>query len=235
MSRSIEEILSHRTDISKYVVHLTKARDGKSARQNLVSIIKDEIIHGYNHHCLFSPKLRREDIALQDRFNVVCFTETPLDKIHLLTSISGRKVDLEAYGLVFKKNKIRESRGNPVLYVYDENTLMINYLHQQYDEFIRAYNDEGDLGHFFTLGAIINIVKKGHDFHWEREWRVRRKIRFNLSSVFAVIAPSAEHERIRKAVGTDEIKYIPFVDARWNTEEMLDEIACYMWRDLQPE
>ncbi|GIP08231.1 hypothetical protein J1TS5_04010 [Paenibacillus macerans] len=203
--------------------------------ENLVSILNDQTIYAYNHHCLFSPKLKNEDKNIQKRFKVVCFTETPLDKIHLLTNISGRQVDLEPYGLVFRKNKIREARGNPVVYIYDENNRMIKFLHQQYDEYIRTYDNEDGSGDFNTLGSIVNIVKDGHDFHWEREWRVRQKLKFDSSEVFAVIAPSNVHTKIRKAIDTDEIRYIPFIDPRWNYEEMVDEMACYMWSELRKE
>lgn len=62
--------------------------------------------------------------------------------------------------MVFKKEKIRKSRGNPVFYIYEENQMLIRYLNDQYDEFIREYYEEDTLAKFFTLGAITNIVKK---------------------------------------------------------------------------
>ncbi|OWR28989.1 hypothetical protein CDO73_16425 [Saccharibacillus sp. O23] len=238
MSRKIEEILSHRTDISRYVVHLTKAYRTNSAKENLVSIIQDKMIHAYDHHCLFSPKLRKEDEEIQKKFRVVCFTETPLDKIHLLTNISGRKVELEPYGLVFKKSKVISARGNPVSYVYKENNLLLKYLTRQYDEYTRTYYDDEPeelVADFNTFGSIVNIVRAGHDFHWEREWRVRKMLEFDCAEIFAVIAPSNDHKEIRELIGSDDIKYTPFIDAGWNYEEMLNELACYLWNEIRQE
>lgn len=229
MSRKIKEVLSERTDISRFVVHLTKNTEDGNALENLVSILREREIRGGNHHCLFSPILRNEEEDLQKRFHVVCFTETPLDKIHLLTEITNRKVNLDPYGIVFKKEKIRKSRGNPVFYIYEENQLLIRYLKNQYKEFIREYYDEEMLGDFLTLGSIINIVKKGHDFHWEREWRVRRRLRFSYNEVYAVIAPHNKHENIKELLGINELNYIPFIDSKWNYEEMLERISHQFW------
>ncbi len=229
MSRKIKEVLSERTDISRFVVHLTKNTNDGNALENLVSILNDKEIRGRNHHCLFSPMLRAEEEDLQERFNVVCFTETPLDKIHLLTEISNRKVNLEPYGIVFKKEKIRKSRGNPVFYIYEENHMLIRYFKKQYEEFIEEYYNEDTLGAFFTLGSIINIVKKGHDFHWEREWRVRKRLRFTYDEIYAVIAPRNKHEKIKKQLRINDFNYIPFIDSKWNYEEMLERISYQLW------
>lgn len=229
MVRQISEVLSQRTDISRFVVHLTKDTDKGTAFENLVSILKEREIRAANHHCLFSPKLRNEEKELQKRFYVTCFTETPLNKIHLLTDISNRKVNLEPYGVVFKKEKIRKSRGNPVFYIYEENQILIRYLHDQYEEFIREYYEEDTLAKFFTLGAITNIVKKNHDFHWEREWRVRRKLKFFYNDIYAIIAPLSKHEELKEELKVDNFNYIPFIDPKWNYEEMLEEVSHQMW------
>lgn len=49
---------------------------------------------------------------------MVCFTETPVDQIEALVQpLIGRAKQLEPYGLVFKKDYIRQQEGNPVFYV----------------------------------------------------------------------------------------------------------------------
>lgn len=229
MTRNIDDILSQRTDLSQFVVHLTKSTENEEARHNLISIIKDKEIRAADHHCYFSPKLRIEDLKLQKRFHVACFTETPLEKIHLLTDIARRTVNLEPYGLVFLKDKIRKMRGNPVLYVYEENYLMTDYLMTEYEYFIRIFNEDGTVGNFFTLGALVNIVKKGHDFHWEREWRVRRRLKFEWYDIYAVIAPEEDHSYIRRRIPGQQIEYIPFIDPTWNYEKVLSKMSEFVW------
>jgi hypothetical protein len=236
MQRSIKETLTQRTDISQYLVHLTKdTDDGKSAKENLISILKGGQIEARKHHCLFSPKLRKEDEEIQKLFNVVCLTETPLEKIHLLTNIKGRKINLRPFGVVFTKEAVINKQGNPAMYVYGANKILIKFMKQMYREFIEAANEDPDeIGDFDRLGSLVNIVKTGHDFHWEREWRVKEKLVFQLSDIYAVIAPETDHKSIRNAVDIDVMKYVLFIDPRWNMEQLVDNMSCYIWNEMMP-
>ncbi|MEK4159502.1 MULTISPECIES: hypothetical protein [Paenibacillus] len=234
MSKKISDVLMQRNDISDFLVHLTKeTEDGQSAKDNLISILNDMEIKAFNHHCYFSPRLHKEEQKIQNRFNVVCFTETPLDKIHLLTDISGRKVRLQPYGLVFPKISIEEAKGNPAFYVYNENQLLLDYLNTQYHSFITAYKEDGEVNNFQTLGSLVNIVRKGHDFHWEREWRVRKKFKFKINELFAIIAPEKEHNDIRNRVNLDDVEYFIFLDATWSMQTIIEKLSIYMWNELR--
>jgi hypothetical protein len=99
-----------REDLSRFVVHLTRddrdtfATGGATARENFVSIVKERTIRRYRAHCLFNKRLKDLPKEIQDMFRVACFTEIPLDQIHLVTGpIEGRQIRLESYGLVFKR------------------------------------------------------------------------------------------------------------------------------------
>ena len=104
-----EEFLSKKKDYSPLLVHLT--REGEingvemTARDRLNSILSDKALKAFNYkYCLFGPSLDSQSSSLQDKFKVVCFTETPIDQIYvLLTEVIGRDFKLEPYGLVFEK------------------------------------------------------------------------------------------------------------------------------------
>ena len=58
------------------------------------------------------------DATAEASQRVVCFTETPLEHIHLLTSdIDGRQIKFEPYGIALTKPIARSSGTNPVWYV----------------------------------------------------------------------------------------------------------------------
>lgn len=232
MSKRIEDVLGQRTDISRFLVHLTKDCNGKTAKRSLVSILQERKIASFDHYCLFSPKLRQYDVSIQKRFNVVCFTETPLDKIHLLLDISGRKTELRPYGIVFLKDLIAEKNGNPVFYVYEGNRLLKRFLDSEFDQYIEGMLDDDEDNYFAVFGALVNVVKEGHDFHWEREWRIRKHLKFDYDEVFAIVAPEKEHKELRKILG-DEARYTPFIDCEWNMEEIVEQTARHMWRLME--
>src|SRR6266508_4123946 len=73
---TIEEVLQHRTDLSTFVVHLTRDTDGGAARENLTSIIHERRLRAV------SPKgwatwerFELDDDALETQ-RVICFSET---------------------------------------------------------------------------------------------------------------------------------------------------------------
>jgi hypothetical protein len=78
----IEQVLARRTDLSTFLVHLTRDTD-KPAIDNLIGILSSQIINASNSFGMASPKLQTsEDINSQ---KAVCFTETPLENVNLLT------------------------------------------------------------------------------------------------------------------------------------------------------
>src|SRR5262249_26568253 len=118
-----------REDISRFVVHLTRDdrddnRRGGTARNNLFSILEDRSILALNPHCLFNPAVKGLPTKLARRFRVSCFTEVPLNQIHLLVQdIPRRKIKLEPYGICFTKEFILRNGGQPAFYInsYDDD------------------------------------------------------------------------------------------------------------------
>src|SRR5258706_13210636 len=118
---SPEYATARRTDLSSFLVHLTRD-DQHSAKQNLIKILKSKTINALNHHCLFQKSLntRPKNAA---KFRVVCFTEAPLAELNYLTQqMYKRSKQLSPYGLVFRKRTVYEFGGNPVFYLATGST-----------------------------------------------------------------------------------------------------------------
>ena len=109
-----------RTDLSRFVVHLTRddTQDfayGATATENFSSIVKERKIRAIQPHCLHGSKIPD---AHHDQFAVCCFTEVPLSELHLLTrDIPGRKIQLSEYGFVFSREFIVSRGAQPAIYV----------------------------------------------------------------------------------------------------------------------
>src|SRR5262249_50932422 len=108
---------------------------------------------------------------------VVCFTETPLEYLHLLVEpIAGRQFQFEPYGIGLTKKLGRQASINPVWYVdisptHDWLTVPLNNL-------VNAAKTPGP----FATSDIAKITpfieqmgsQPGNytkEFWWEREWR----------------------------------------------------------------
>lgn len=120
--RSINDILDFRTDVSPFLVHLTRTADGRSAHERLKCIIQQRRLEAGNDR-ISSASFGLDDAqsrAKKDYFRAVCFTETPLDQIHCLLDIENRKVNLEPYGLVFLRESLQGRGVSPVLYLNNE-------------------------------------------------------------------------------------------------------------------
>lgn len=217
---SVEEFLDKKRDYSPFLVHLTKDVGAlnkgayTSARYVLNTILSEKTLKVFNYYCLFNSDLESQNTSLQDLFKVVCFTETPIDQINvLLTEVSGRNFKPAPYGLVFKKEYIRQQGGNPVFYVN------VNL----FDPLWRLYNDAKE--RHFSLSdnkvlALVNRCDEQIDFHWEREWRIVGNLEFNLNDVYCGLCPEYD-------ISYFENKYAPiiFISPEWGISKILDKLV----------
>ena len=103
-----------RTDLSTFLIHLTRSQDKLSAPEVLEKILREGKLVAKNPYCLVKEALKNEKI--RNEYSVVCFSEAPLDQIHSFIGESpGRGINFEPYGLVFSKEVISRKGGNPVL------------------------------------------------------------------------------------------------------------------------
>jgi len=210
--RNIDDILQFRSDISPFLVHLTRKGDnGEKAFEKLVSILDSfalvpgktevSIIKYGGNTTSFSSKQKRKF------FSSVCFTETPLDETHCLLEIKARKVDLEPYGVVFLKRKLQRKGVSPVLYINNEAGDK-DKLIQALFELIKSRPAEAKkiLPLFSIFGKMITPhgaknVDRTIDFLWEREWRYPAAFgpfEFGLSDVFVGLCPDEDIKYFEK-------------------------------------
>jgi hypothetical protein len=218
------EFLDKKKDFSPLLVHLTKDSkeilpDGEEviipAKSIFELILEGKTLKAFKHLCYFSPALNNESeiTSIQDKFRVVCFTETPIDQINvLLLKVSKRKFEPEPFGLVFEKSYIRKRGGNPVFYVTRKIARPLMDL--IYDEYVEGNEQVPD--NICKLLALITLCEEGNDWHWEREWRIVGNFKFNLEDIYCGFCPEEDIEYF-------ENKYPPvkFISPDWSKNKIL--------------
>ena len=214
---SKEEFLEKKKDFSPFLVHLTREDEEYYAKDVLKIILNENTLRAYNHFCYFSPALNNkenpESALLQDEFRVVCFTETPIDQIEvLLYKVTNRKFKPDSYGLVFKKDYIREKGGNPVFYVTKDIAKPIyNELYVPYIQGKEQASQE-----LCRLLALVTLCEEGNDWHWEREWRIVGDLEFKRDDIFCGLCPEGDIQEF-------EYSYEPvkFISPSWGINKIL--------------
>ena len=238
-----------REDVSRFLVHLTKDDELEGAEDQLLSILSDRNIEARNAYCLFSPLIKNSDFSpvLKNKFNTVCFTETPLPQIvSLLLDLPGRRVKLKPYGLVFWRRELVARGANPAIYVnaMGKSNLKRYLLEQFKQDFkdvktFKTFRQQEcyfqELIHYYSL---ITVMSTSHDFAWEREWRVLGDFRFLYRDLVAIIAKDpekfltrCEKTLTRSAMGL--IRRTPMISPYWNYEEILEEMSMLLWRNKE--
>lgn len=237
--RDIKSILFFRNDISPFLVHLTRTIDAEhDAKTNLHSILTaKELRYGNNH---FSDARFGYDVSeltseIERRyFSAVSFTETPLNEIHNLLEIMNRKVDLQPYGIVFRKDYLKYKGVSPVIYlnnISDDKNALVQVL----CGLIASNPTEAEkiLPYISVFGKTLMPVggtppNREIDFTWEREWRYASNeflFRFEPADIFIGLCPHKDIEYFEREFGDefgllqDDIFHkLQFIDPRRNTK-----------------
>lgn len=241
----IEDLLQRRTDLSTFLVHLTRSDAQSAAFDNLKSIISSSTIKAVSP---FGPAATYEAALAEagSTQKAVCLTETPLEHVWMmLEEIDGRSVQFESFGLAITKTTGRKAGFNPVWYSdisrwgYDWPITSVNKMIS--DAVSRATDPEGHLNTdrlrsesvfkvtpFFEQMGPTTVARK--EFWWEREWRKIDYYHISFPNhVVALLAPAELHVELERfLVELDEkqnTKWIkrPILDPRWGLERM---IAC---------
>ncbi len=228
------EIVRKRTDLSFFLVHLTKANKDMDPAHRLMSILQANStgycsLRGTPQGYFGKLEDVVSDPVLTELARGVAFTEAPLDQIkHFAMPIDAAGRQYSSFGLVFEQEFIRKARGNPCFYVNTWPDL------SRRDALFDLLND----GHLKTsayrdLLLYFNIFGEGKggkplDFYWEREWRVPGDLRFRHEDVFVGLADSDEDTK-----GRSWVKYfrhtfpkVPFIDPQWSNDEILQALRA---------
>jgi hypothetical protein len=184
-------------------------------------------------------KLLERAKLTSDGQKCVCFTETPIEHIHLLLhDIEDRQVRFEPYGIAITKRIGRKKGVNPVWYLdmTPGHEFLTNPLNRLIQREIDATTFEGSdiselapfveqMGHGARAGGGGGFKK---EFWWEREWRHTGNL--NLPSRYVVLCPVAEKARFKRVFreqGLEEDEQPSFIDPRWSLEQIVAKLAGF--------
>lgn len=241
----IEDLLHRRTDLSTFLVHLTRDADC-SARDNLISILEAGLIEartplGPARHL---EKHLSGTIASQ---KVVCLTETPLEHVWMmLEEIEKRQIQFRPYGLATTKAAARHAGANPVWYSdmtkvgrtwplkHMGDLVAAAVLHATVDGEVDADVLADDpflqLTPYFETMGPTGTPGEHKEFWWEREWRMVGDYHLGHPRRWvAVLAPEGDHEALRAELEERDIDAgwakRPMLDPSWGLERMIAHLA----------
>jgi hypothetical protein len=218
---SRQNVTDNRTDISRFMVHLTRddrgEEHGATARANLENMLAIGEITALRPHCLHAKQIPD---AKRHRFAVTCFTETPLSQIKMLTRrIEGRKIKLEPYGFAFKREFLLQRGAAQVIPVnsYADHKA----LREGFDRMFELAKNSNFSSKITGIIPFLSAMHERYDFSWEREWRVLGSIKFDLDDLQFVILPEGNaidlHMKLTK-------QGIPVICPTWGWEKMVERL-----------
>ena len=240
---TIEELVHRRSDLGTFVVHLTRAQGAGSARDALESILNTGVLRASSPFGMAEHPLRRavvQNIATQDDLDsqrAVCFTETPLQYLHLLTGeIERRRFEFAPYGIALTKRVARGRGINPIWYLdispgHDWLTVPFNQL---IDEAIGTGRfSVAPIAQLAPLVEQMGNQPGGYwkEFWWEREWRAVGDV--TLPDRFIVLAPQADHLHFRRILGP-LAHSATIVDPHWGLESIIARLAGFRDDEVGP-
>lgn len=240
---TIEELLHRRTDLSTFLVHLTRDTDDASARDNLLSIAEESVIEARTP---FGPAAQLEEhLGGGSSQKAVCFTETPLEHTWmLLEDIEKRAVRFRPYGLAITKTTARKAHCNPVWYsdistrggrdwpMVSVNRLVKDAVERcteddMVDKDALASEPVFRLTPFIEqMGPTSNGGRK--EFWWEREWRHVGNFTIPFPRrIVALLAPEDDHDQLCEDLQDRNEPWSrrPLLDPSWGLERMIVQLA----------
>lgn len=228
MQTNISDVLSRRSDLSTFLVHLTRADGNRTASQNLESILRTKRLEARTAMgwCVNAEGLTQQDVHTQ---RVVCFSETPLDQAHsLFADIAGRRVNMEPYGVAFTKVTARRRGVNPVWYV-DKSPGHNWSVSKALGDLRASATSPGGGFSAHPMARIAPFFESmgtwqtgRREFWWEREWRHVGDLGFGYREIALVLCPETE---IPQFEGLSLLREFRAVDPRWSLEQMIAHLV----------
>jgi hypothetical protein len=240
---TISQLIARRADLGTFVVHLSRKYKKSSARDNLARILTRQVIrarHPFGSAVQALCEAIREGQATQqdlDSQNCVCFTETPLEHLHLLlTEVedADRICTFEPYGVALTKKVARRLGVNPIWYI--DITPGHDWLTNPLNCLIEAAIEGGDFAESAIAQLTPFIEQMGSragqyrkEFWWEREWRHHGD--FELPPRIIVLAPEEDHASFAKITKKTAVN-ASFVDPSWGLEAIIARLAGFEADDV---
>lgn len=231
----IEDVLHRRTDLSTFLVHLTRDSGDQPARERLRSILEQRAVRAISPmgHAVKALERAGRDATSQ---RCVSFTETPLEHVSLLLEvIEGRSVQFQPYGIGITKRLGRKAGVNPVWYVdiTPGHTWISTHINALVDDALQAGDfDSSPLASVVPFIEQMGSQQGGYrkEFWWEREWR--HKGDWLLPSRVLVLCPEADIECYADIASLSPYHGV-FIDPRWGLERIIATLAGFAADDTE--
>jgi hypothetical protein len=229
----IRDLLNRRSDLSTFLVHLTKGDDPKAS---LLSILSDHRIRARTAMGWAKVEAISLGSAAENSQKAVCFSETPLDQTYsLFAEIARRQVKLKPYGLAFTRMVARRKGTSPVWYIdmtpgYTWTiSAGLNTLRTQASADEATFVAHPAAAIFpFCEGMGTWDGRSQREFWWEREWRHVGDFRFFDEELALVLCPEADHRQF-EAVAPGKC-----IDPSWSLERMIAKLVGLSANDVTP-
>jgi len=248
----IKQVLDRRSDLSTFVIHLTRDYQGIQALTNLVSIIQHLTIEARSPLGIAKEMDEPANPSAQSQ-RVVSFTETPLEHIYSFFAEldEERQCKFKPYGIGLTKMQARKLDINPVWYI--DKTPGTQWLHNPEDQYPPAPLTKliieakriGDF-HSSSIAQITPYIEPigtwgthQREFWWEREWRHVGDFHFNVAQIAFGLCEEERITEFEKWVhslyGTEsQYPILRFIDPRWGLEEIIAHLAGKTKSDITP-
>ena len=230
----IKDVLARRSDLSTFVVHLTRDANGQSAKDCLESIVRSWKIEAKNAYGSAAKKLTDKNLNIESQ-KCICFTETPLEYLYLLIGeIAGRKCDFGPFGVAVTKRLARKGGANPVWYVdiTSGHSWLMNPINELIDQSLGTF----DKSSISKITPFIEQMGTGNgyrkEFWWEREWRHVGD--FALPEHVILICPDEDgnHENFER-LAQEGGHSARCIDPGWGLEQIIARLAGFDRGDIE--
>jgi hypothetical protein len=235
--QDIRTVISRRSDLSTFIVHLTRDDNSELAKDRLKSIVQSRTIQARTAFGSAVKRLGDHNRAL-DSQKCVCFTETPLEYLHLLVGkIDGRQYDFRPYGVAITKKLARKAGVNPVWYV--DITPGHGWLTNSIDDLISHCNGNFQTSEVSKIAPFIEQMGTGKggtyqpykkEFWWEREWR--HVGHFNLPAHVLLICPENDFTEFESLANQNGYT-ARCIDSNWGLEQIIARLAGFTKQDVE--
>lgn len=254
MPKSIIDLLQRRSDLSTFLVHLTRPFRQSDPRDNLLTILEERMLKARSVYGM-GKKIAEVDATARVTQKVVCFTETPLEHVWMMCEeIENRPSGFAPYGLAVTKSWARSRGVNPVWYV--DITRGHDWLTTPINELIalavhgRAQREQDSMGvsrpqsltaaesQVARLAPFIEQMGKPaqtrKEWWWEREWRHVGDLVVPWDELVAVFVPENDQGQFVldlrqrfEALGRHPafVDELNLLDPRWGLERMIAALA----------
>ena len=235
----IRELVARRSDLSTFLVHLTRDSEAGLAADALRSILRSGRIEARS---VFGHAKSRLGGAMLPSQSCVCFTETPLEYTHLLLeNIDNRAVQFRPYGVAITKRLGRQRGVNPVWYL--DITPGHDWLAANLDNLLDLCVERGRFRNTDLERLVPYIEQMGtyvdaggrqvyrKEFWWEREWRYCGD-HFRLPQRFIGLCEADRIEEFEQFAAKQGFR-VRFLDPRWGLEQIIARLAGFNADDVE--